>query len=563
MSFSFSKEFSAAAFTGVENAFIKEYMPSCSGEAVKVYLYGLYLCSDKSDDVTLSDFAKKVGVEESVVADCLKYFEEFGLINILSTDPLNITYLPINSFSSAKPRKIKAEKYTDFSKSVQAIIPTRMISTGEYTEYFNVMETYGILPDAMLMIIKYCTDLKGNSVSYRYVLAVAKNFAKEGVTTVEQVERKLSAYTLFTGEIVRILKAMNVRRQPEVEDLDYLKKWTDELGFETQAIEFAASKLKHGNMEKLDAFLMELYSIKSFSKGEIADFMSKKQQIYDLAVKINRTLSVYVEVLEPVINTYTQKWLSFGYSGETLVFIADYCFKEERKSLALMDETVNSLREQGLIDLTSVSDYFESIKTADKFISKLLLTAGVNRRPNVWDRENLSRWKNWNFSEDMILEAAKTASGKSSPIQYINGVLSNWKRDGIFDASQIASKQKNAVDGALSQEAYNLEYERRRNKAVSRAQKNRDKAMELEGFSAVYGRLNSIERDLAFAKISNDENLLKTLQKEKAELLEKEGALLKSVGLTHDDLSPKYACDKCRDTGYVGTKRCDCFDKKV
>ena len=561
MSFSFSKDFSSASFTVVENAFIKEYLPTCSGDAVKVYLYGLFLCTEKHEELSLSDFSQKVGLGCDVVADCLKFFEEFGLISIISLEPLTVNYLPVNSFSSAKPRKIKAEKYTDFSKSVQAIIPSRMISTGEYTEYFNVMETYGILPDAMLMIIKYCADLKGDSVSYRYVVAVAKNFAKEGITTVDQVERKLSSYTLFTGEIARILKAMSLRRQPEVEDLDYLKKWTKELCFETDVIEFAASKLKHGSIEKLDAFLMELYSIKSFSKGEIADYLAKKQQIYDLAVKINRALSIYVEVIDTEISTYVQKWISFGFTGDTLILVADYCFKEDKKSLTLMDEIINSLREQGLVDLTSVSDYFESIKAADKFISKLLLTAGVNRRPNAWDRNNLALWKSWNFSEDMILEAAKTAAGKSSPIPYVNGVLSNWKRDGVFTPEAIT--QNSESNGATSQENYNLEYERRRNKAVSRAQKNKEKALELEGFSEVYGRLNSIEKDLAFAMLGKDENLLNKLRDEKRELVEKETAMLSSIGLTPEDLFPKYACEKCNDTGYVGTKRCDCFNKKV
>lgn len=563
MSFSFSKEFSAASFTGIENAFIKEYLPASSGDAVKVYLYGLYLCQNHEDDITLESFSNKTGIDEDTVKDCLKYWEEFGLISLISTDPLSVEYLPVNSYVSFRPRKIKAEKYTDFSKSVQAIIPSRMISTGEYTEYFNIMETYGILPDAMIMIIKYCADLKGNSVNYKYISTVAKNFGKDGITTVEQVERRLSSYTLFTGEIARILKAMGVRRQPEVEDLDYLKKWTGELGFESEVIEFAASKLKHGTINKLDAFLLELYSIKSFSKGEIADYVNKKQAIYDLTVKINRALSVYVDVLDTVVNTYTNKWLSYGFDGDTLVLIANHCFKTGKNSLSAMDGLIESLRERGFIDLTSVSDCFEEEKKADEFISKMLTVAGVNRRPNAWDRINLANWKSWNFSEEMILEAAKTAAGKSSPIPYMHGVLSNWKRDNLFTVSEITAEQGAKTSDAKSQEEYNLEYERRRNKAVSRAQKNLEKAMDIAGFSDVYSRIHSIEKDLAFAEMGKNHELLASLSVEKENLILDAEKLLKTVSLTLSDLSPKYACDKCNDTGYVGTHRCDCYNKKV
>lgn len=562
MAFTFGKEFTASAFTGVENSFIKEYLPSASGDAVKVYLYGLYLCRTDETDITAEDFALKTGVPVDTVLDCLKYWEEFGLISVLSTSPLSVVYLPANSFSSYKPRKIKAEKYTDFSKSVQAILPSRMISTGEYTEYFNIMETYGILPDAMILIIKYCADLKGPSVRYQYVSAVAKNFGKDGITTVEQVERRLSSYMLFTGAIARILKAMGVKRQPEVEDLTYLKKWTEEMNFEPEVIEFAASKLKRGSVEKLDAFLLELYSIKSFSKGEIADYLGKKQSIYDLAVKINRALSVYTEVMDTVVDTYTKKWLSFGFTGDTLLFIASYCFKSGKNTLQYMDELVCGLRERGFIDLSSVSDYFESVKRTDEFIGKVLLTAGVNRRPNSWDRNNLATWKSWNFSEEMILEAAKTAAGKSSPIPYMHGVLSNWKRDGVYTLSAISTENEQK-SGALTQEEYNLEYERRRNKAVSRAQKNFEKAMGISGFAEIYGRLNSIEKDLAFAEIGKNEEMLAALKAEKENLTAAAEDLLKPLSLSLSDLSVKYACDKCNDTGYVGSKRCDCFNKKV
>ena len=65
---------------------------------------------------------------------------------------------------SGKARKYKPEKYSDFTKSVQLLLPNRMISTSEFTEYFNIMETYGIKQDAMLLIINYCIDKKGNEV---------------------------------------------------------------------------------------------------------------------------------------------------------------------------------------------------------------------------------------------------------------------------------------------------------------------------------------------------------------------------------------------------------------
>ena len=87
--------------------------------------------------------------------------------------------------------------------------------------------------------------------------------------------------------------------------------------------------------------------------------------------------------------------------------------------------------------------------------------------------------------------------------------------------------------------------------------------MSLDGFAEVYARLNSIEKDLAFAEISKDEIKLKELEEEKIKVLKSLEKLLSSIGLKIEDLSPKYACEKCLDTGYVGTHRCECYSLKV
>ena len=136
MTFSYSKEFSASAFTDVENAFIYEYLPEASGNAVKVYLYGLFLCKNEAFDQSLTEVANTLKMTESEVIDCFKFWEEFGLCSVLSLEPFSVTYLPVKNSSSSKPRKYKAEKYTEFTKGLQALLPSRMISTTEYTEFF-------------------------------------------------------------------------------------------------------------------------------------------------------------------------------------------------------------------------------------------------------------------------------------------------------------------------------------------------------------------------------------------------------------------------------------------
>ena len=295
-----------------------------------------------------------------------------------------------------------------------------------------------------------------------------------------------------------------------------------------------------------------------FSPEEIKSFVEKRNETYDLAVKINRALSIYVEVLEPEIDSYLNKWLSYGYDEQSLLLIAHRCFKQGKASLEEMDKLIEYLNTRGFIGLTSVGDYFESIRKTDELISKILLNAGVNRRPNDWDRENLANWKNWNFSDEMILEAAKLASGKSgSPIAYMNGILSNWKNAGIYSLDNLNGN----VPTSNAVEDYNLEYEKRRRKAISLAESNLEKAMAIDGYKQVYSRLLSLERDLALAEVKDDKQSFDKYSLEKENLLEKQKELLASINLTPESLVPQFACKKCNDTGYLGSERCDCYKK--
>ncbi len=548
----FSKEFSSNAYTCIENSFIKKYMPLADGDAVKVYLYGLLLCSSSSD-VSLKDASEELFLTEDKIKEYFCFWEEFGLVSIVNVEPFTVNYLPINNVYS-KPRKIKAEKYTDFSKSLQTLISSRMISTGEYTEYFNIMETYSIKPDAMLFIVKYCVDRKGTDIGYHYISKVAKDFGAREINTLEKIEQELSSYVSRTNELEKILKALSIRRAPDIEDLKLYKKWTGELNFDFNNILFAAKTLKRASIEKLDQFILELYSMKSFSKTEIEEFVNNKKAVYDTAIKINKALAIYVEIIDTVVDTYTKKWLSYGYDEQTLLYIASHLFTTGKNTLPDMDSLLTVLRERGVIDYVSVADYFENQKRADEFIAKILNNAGLVRRPTPWDRENLNMWKSWNFSDEMIIEAAKLSAGKSSPISYMNAILSGWKNKGVFSVSEIISE-----GSETSQEEYNKEYTRRRQKAISTAQKNSEKAMELQGFSKVYERLFSIEKDLAYAEISGNKDQLKNLENEKISLTKTAEEILSEVSLTLADLSPNYSCKKCNDTGYVGTHKCDCF----
>lgn len=454
MSFcSYSKELNSNAYTSVDNRFLSRYLPEAGGDAVKVYLYGLFLCSS-AEETDLKKFSEELKMDLKEVVEWFKFWEELGLVSVLTEDPFTVKYLPI---TAAFRKKYDLEKYGEFNRALQVLLPDRMITTNEYSAYFQLMEDRSIKPEALLMIVKYCVDRNDSSIGFRYILKVANDFIEKGLTTTSKIEKELSDFYTRSGNYDEIFAKLGQKRKPDIDDVNLIKKWTKDMGFDEECLIFVASQIKSKNLHRIDEELKSLFANKKFSFAEIKAYYKTKKQTVDLAYKIDRALSLYVEVVDPVVDNYVTPWLNKGYDEETLLFIANCCFKKNRRSLEDMDETVNKFYKNGLITLTSIADYMKSVTRDDEYLKKLLLTVGLYRKPNDWDRENLKTWRSWNFSDEMILSAAKFANGKSNPIPYVNAVLSSWKNDGVFSPDKIPTKTNTPNDTAFTTRRYTRE----------------------------------------------------------------------------------------------------------
>ncbi len=109
-------------------------------------------------------------------------------------------------------------------------------------------------------------------------------------------------------------------------------------------------------------------------------------------------------------------------------------------------------------------------------------------------------------------------------------------------------------------------YDRDRSEAEISAQ-HRKKAMFKK-----FPRLEEIQKELdksgiALAEIfirGGDRNKNLAQFRENCSKLEAERAdILKSNGYSENYFEPEYKCSKCKDTGYIDNKRCDCFKKRL
>lgn len=562
---SVSDELSKKSFTSVENKFITKYMPVLEPMAVKVYLFALYIYQNGLTYYTIEDFAREINLTETEVRSYFEYLEEFELVSLLSEYPFEVKILDAdNVFGS--PKKLKPEKYADFSKNVQNVIKGRMISTNEYREYFLLLEEYGFEQNALIMIINYCVNLKGDNIRLQYIKKVAKSFAEDGAVTAKKVDERLSAYTSSTPALIRIFGAMGLKKQPDIDDDKLYKKWVNELGFEEPAIIAAAKLFKAKTTEKLDGVLTELYKNKKFDAKEIESYAENKTSIYNATLSIARELGVYIQTAAPYIENYVNVWCDYGYSFEALNKLAAYCFRNNKKSFEDMNDFIKTLYSDGTVTDDLVNQYIEKLDADDAFIKKLLSYCGLTRKLILWDRENLARWRGWNFPDEMLIEAAKLSAGKSNPVAYMNGVLSAWKSEGTFSPDKL-KPAPSAVTKPADSRADKAEIERHyydlRHIAEDRAEQALNRAVADGVYGKIHKEINELSIDLAFAELKN-ENEAKRLSAKIRELEANGDKRLKELGLSKDDFVPSYSCKKCNDTGYDKNGRpCDCMKKFI
>ena len=141
----FSPSYQANNKITIDNIFIKEFLPKAPDLCVKAYLMGLSKCNSADDEENdLEYFVNALNVCEEDVISLFKYWEEKGLVQVLSTNPIEVRYLPVVS-SSGQVRKYKVDKYTDFNIQIQELFGKRLVMPNEYAEMYNLIENHHIV----------------------------------------------------------------------------------------------------------------------------------------------------------------------------------------------------------------------------------------------------------------------------------------------------------------------------------------------------------------------------------------------------------------------------------
>lgn len=457
----FAKGEENSGYIMMETDFINSYMPDLSSNSVKVYLYGLYLCSmPLSRDNTIEHIMDALSFSQEKIIDSFNELQEKGLVTIHSYDPLSIQYHSTKNRGHFKT--YNKEKYADFNRQLEEAFSDKLIANpNTYTQYYDFIESSHIEPDALSMIIRHCVHQKGTGVSHSYILKVASSWVNNGLRTVKAIEDRILQFERNMGTLKDIAVAIGKTSEISEEDKELYIKWTSTWNFDNQAI-LAACKKSLKTMIKLDSILDECQRNAKFSAQEIESYLKNKKKLTELAISIVQKLGIWYDNAAPVVETYVNPWLIKGFSSDALLKIADYCFKNSIKKLEQMDNIVNSLHSQGIVNDQQINQHFESMQKTDQSIKELLSILGLSRIVTISDRDSFKCWtKEWGFPIDTIQYIASICVGGN--IGDVSRKLATLKENGRFSKEDAlsfysqpkttkAAKELNASDRKYNKE---------------------------------------------------------------------------------------------------------------
>lgn len=575
MSFSaFSKEFTANMYTSVENQFITKYLPWADGDAVRAYLYGLYLCSCKEEFDAVSA-AKLLKLDYRKLIEIFVFWEECGLVHILSREPLFVEYLPVNA-AVGRPKPIRAEKYTEFNRELLHRLQRagKDFKPYEMQKILEFLENNQMEQQAFLLVTEYCIKKDGEKVSFAHVMNKAKKLASEHKYTYEQVERDLADFNLHERELSKIFTLLGIYRKPQENDYDFLDKWLD-WGIDPGAVLECAGALKKGTLSTLDALMTELHEKGLYTKIEAKEYLSRREELANVVFAVARKLGIKIQNPRAYVEEYAEKWLERGYESESLLLVANLSFRL-RYGFAEMGTLLDSLYLEGIVDETGVKQYCATRDKQFKLLQSIQATCGVVKKTQS-ALDMISVWQSWNFSDAMIIEAAKRSASAAAPLSYMNKLLSEWKRTDVFVPTAIPEKTLSPARIAPSKQDFRSEaaiaadkrtdrehhYAVLRQNAITAAENARIRAQQDPTFALADSELKKGEIELAKAEVFAPQTIPAIQEKLEASRRMRATALLQ-LGVSDEDFEPKFTCKKCSDTGFLPDGRaCDCYSALI
>lgn len=242
-----------------------DYFKNMPAEAFKVYMYIVYI-SLNSKESTISDMAVECSLDKRTVQSAISYLEEKELlikrsnsyeIQSLEEKHLNMKYNPKIELSYEESmEKLQKNEKQKVINDINNQFFNGVMSITWYNAISLWFDKYNFDEDTMIGIFSYCFST-GNKPQ-KYVETVCESFSKEGIVTYKDLAKHFEKEEKSKSIANYIKKKMNFKQNLTEYQMDYVKKWIIEYGYNKEVIDLLLStsvKKNEVSIAYLDAII--------------------------------------------------------------------------------------------------------------------------------------------------------------------------------------------------------------------------------------------------------------------------------------------------------------------
>ena len=441
--FGFDEQYAYYGVTPVDNQFILEYLPNATGDAVRVYLYGLMQCYHPQQAMDIGQMARELSLSEDAILTAYRHWERKGLVRRIADNPPAFRYVSIKQLTMTGGAVPVDHEYEAFATAVYGLFGNeRRLHGAEMSRCYEWVEELGLPAEVVVYLIREMIAQHGKTVAIKTIEKRAAMLAEEDVKSVEDAETVLTRDKAVWDGSRAVIRRFGKRRAPSEDEQAMYRTWHVDWGFSQEDILAACAETVKG--EPTFAYLGGILSrLRAQQKTTGVEAALREEK--DAAAPLKALLKVMklqsVTINEGTLAVYAD--MRALYPDNIILMAGKECAKRGADFEGVMT-TLKNWKRNGLESANDVTHYMKQVDDMNDFLLMLYEVLGVSVKPNAADRRLAKKWlETYGYDMGFVTQCAAWAIGKEKPMLYLDTVLSRFREKGISTMEAAMQEREN------------------------------------------------------------------------------------------------------------------------
>ncbi len=441
--FGFDEQYAYYGVTPVDNQFILEYLPNATGDAVRVYLYGLMQCYHPQQAMDIAQMARELSLSEDAILTAYRHWERKGLVRRIADNPPAFRYVSIKQLTMTGGAVPVDHEYEAFASAVYGLFGNdRRLHGAEMSRCYEWVEEMGLPAEVVVYLIREMIAQHGKTVAIKTIEKRAAMLAEESVKSVEDAEIVLTRDKAVWDGSRAVIRRFGKRRAPSEDEQSMYRTWHVDWGFSQEDILAACAETVKG--EPTFAYLGGILSrLRAQQKTTGVEAALREEK--DAAAPLKALLKVMklqnVTINEGTLAVYAD--MRALYPDNIILMAGKECAKRGADFEGVMT-TLKNWKRNGLESAEAVTRYMRQVDDQNDFLLMIYEVMGVSVKPNAADRRLAKKWlETYGYDMGFVTQCAAWAIGKEKPMLYLDTVLGRFHEKGISTMEAAMQEREN------------------------------------------------------------------------------------------------------------------------